>query len=176
MELFIILTLFFLYSLIGLKLLLIMPSYLIFEHLKKNRLKDIKEFGNKNKKYKIITFPSVNAIKLIDYYNKINEENSCVQNFTYDLAAPYLMKKPSCTKYFSSWIASPTTKQQDYINEIIHIKPQYILYKSSGTNFGLTYKVELPEIFERLALVNSYILANYKKHKEFDGYIILEKK
>ena len=116
------------------------------------------------------------TIKLIDYYNKINEENDCVQNFTYDLAMPYLMKKPSCTKYFSSWIASPTIKQEDYINEIIHVKPQYILYKSSGTNFGLTYKVESPDISERLALVNSYILTNYKKHKEFEDYIILEKK
>ena len=95
------------------------------------------------------------TIKLINYYNKINEKNDCVQNFTYDLAVPYLMKKPSCTKYFSTWIASPTIKQQDYINEIIHIEPQYILYKSSGTNFGLTYKVEPPDISESLALVNS---------------------
>ena len=51
-----------------------------------------------------------------------------------------------------------------------------ILYKSAGTNFDLTYQVEAPEVYVRLELVNSYIVSNYKKHNEFDDYIILEKK
>jgi hypothetical protein len=115
-------------------------------------------------------------IKLIDYYKKISKNDNCIQNFTYDLAIPYLLKKPSCTKYFSSWLASPIAKQKDYIGHIKKTQPKYILYKSPGTNFDLTYEVEAPEIHARLELVNSFIMANYKKHDEFDGYIILEKK
>jgi len=31
-------------------------------------------------------------------------------------------------------------------------------------------------IYERIELVNSFILTNYKKHEELDGYIILKKR
>ena len=114
--------------------------------------------------------------KLLDYYKKITEEDNCVQIFTYDFAIPYLLRKPSCTKYFASWLASPIEKQEDYIRQLKKIEPKYILYKSAGTNFDLTYNVEKPEVYVRLKLVNSYIVSNYKKHNELDDYIILEKK
>ena len=55
-------------------------------------------------------------------------------------------------------------------------KNKYILYDSPGSNFELSFLYELPEIYERLALVNSYILSEYKKHSQLEGYIILEKK
>jgi len=116
------------------------------------------------------------TVKLLDYYKQITDKDNCVQIFTYDLAIPYLLKKPSCTKYFSSWLASPIAKQEDYIRQLKKIQPKYILYESAGTNFELTYNVEVPEIYVRLEFVNSYIVSNYKKHNEFDGYIILEKK
>ena len=116
------------------------------------------------------------TIKLLDYYNKITEKDNCVQIFTYDLAIPYLLRKPSCTKYYASWLASPIEKQEDYIRQLKKIQPKYILYESAGTNFELTYNVEAPEVYVRLEFVNSYIVSNYKKHDEFDGYIILEKK
>jgi len=116
------------------------------------------------------------TIKLLDYYKQIAEKDNCVQIFTYDLAIPYLLKKPSCTKYFSSLLASPTKIQEDYIRQLKRIRPKYILYKSAGTNFDLTYNVEAPEIYERLKIVNSYIISNYMLHKKFDGYEILKKK
>ena len=67
MELLVVLLLLLCYSYIGLKLLFIMPSYLIFNHIKDNRLKDIKEFGNKNKKYKIVTISTYYIVNIIDY-------------------------------------------------------------------------------------------------------------
>jgi len=116
------------------------------------------------------------TIKLLKYYGKISEKDKCVQIFTYDSAIPYLLKKPSCTKYYYPLLASSTVKQKDYIRELKKIQPEYILYDSSGTNFNLTYKYELPELFERLELVNSYILSNYKKYNQFDGYIFFKRK
>jgi hypothetical protein len=73
-------------------------------------------------------------------------------------------------------LASSTVKQKDYISVLKKIQPEYILYDSSGTNFNLTYKYELPELFVRLELVNSYIMSNYKKYNQFDGYIFFKRK
>ena len=110
------------------------------------------------------------TIKLIKYYKQISKEDRCIENITYNDAIPYLLKRPSCTKYWASWLASPVIVQKDYINEIKKIRPKYILYYSDS------HKFEGLEIYERIELVNSYVLSNYKKHEEFDGYIFLEKK
>ena len=111
------------------------------------------------------------TIKLIKYYKQISEEDLCIENITYDDAIPYLLKKPSCTKYWASWLASPVIVQKDYINEIKKIQPKYILYYPDDRKLfdGLG-------IYERIELVNSYVLSNYKKHSEFGDYILLEKK
>ena len=67
-------------------------------------------------------------------------------------------------------MASPTVVQQDYINEIKKAQPKYILYFSGDHKFdGL-------KIYERIDLVNSYVLSNYKKYNELNDYVILEKK
>ena len=111
------------------------------------------------------------TIKLIKYYKQISEKDVCVENITFDDAIPYLLKKPSCTKYWASWQASPVAIQKDYINEIKKIQPKYILYYSVDRILfdGLG-------IYERIELVNSYVLSNYKKHEEIGDYILLEKK
>ena len=109
------------------------------------------------------------TIKVVDYYNQITKKDKCVQIFTYDLAFPYLLKKPSCTKYYASWLASPISKQEDYIKKLKATQPKYILYDSF-------HFIESLELSERLELVNSYILSEYKEHSQLDGYIFLEKK
>ena len=91
-------------------------------------------------------------------------------NITYELdTISYLLKRPSCTKYWSALLASPIALQKDYINEIKKIQPKYILYQPTGDFDGL-------KLHERIELLNSYILSNYKKYDELDNYIILEKK
>ena len=86
------------------------------------------------------------------------------------MAIPYLLKKPTCTKYFSSWLASPIDKQKDYIEQIKKTEPKYflMLYNPLALD-GLA-------VYERLELVHSYILSNYKKYEEFNSYTILVKK
>ena len=80
------------------------------------------------------------------------------------------MKKPSCTKYWASWLASPVIIQKDYINEIKKIEPKYILYYSGDHEFdGLG-------IYERIELVDSFITSNYEKYNDVFDYIILKKK
>ena len=67
-------------------------------------------------------------------------------------------------------MTSPTVIQNDYISEIKKTQPKYILYFSGDHKFdGLL-------IYERIELVNSYVLSNYKKYNELNDYVILEKK
>ena len=82
---------------------------------------------------------------------------------------PYFLKKPSCTKYWASWLASPNM-QKDYIKRLKKIQPKYIIYSSEDIRF------DGKGVYERIELVNSYILSNYEKYHELDHYIILEKK
>ena len=115
-------------------------------------------------------FINQKQVKLIEYYKQISKGHDCIENITYEDAIPYLIKKPSCTKYWASWLASPTHMQKDYILQLKINKPKYILYYSSDRKFdGIG-------IYESIDLLNSYILSNYKKYEELDGYIILEKR
>ena len=87
-----------------------------------------------------------------------------------------MIKKPSCTKYYASWLASPIAKQKDYIKKIKKIQPKYILHESPKTVFYFYHKLDGLAVYDRLELVNSYILSNYKKYDELGAYIVLEKK
>ena len=131
----------------------------------------------KNYKNNIFNFIKLNdevfldekTVALTKLYKKITKNQNCIENITYDDAIPYLLKKPTCTKYWASWMASPIKIQNDYIYKLKKIKPEYILYYSDNNKFdGL-------EIYERIKLVNNYVLANYYKFDELNGYIFLKK-
>ena len=120
------------------------------------------------------------TIKLVNYYKQISEKDSCVTSISYDMdAINYLLKKPSCTKYWSSWLTSPIATQKDYIRQLRKNQPQYILHISTHKFDGLdvpSRKFDGLEINERIELIHAYILSNYKKYDQLDGYIILEKR
>ena len=102
-------------------------------------------------------------------FNDLNKDERCVQNFTVDLILPYLLKKPSCTKYFFSLLALKKSAQLKYIEEITTNSPLYIIYESPG------FILDNIPTHKRLKLVDAYIKANYGVHDSFDGYIILKK-
>ena len=43
-------------------------------------------------------------VKVVNKIKEITKGDNCVQNFTADLVMPYLLNKPTCSKFFSSWI------------------------------------------------------------------------
>ena len=59
-----------------------------------------------------------------DYYNflKIYEglvrEQNCVQQFTDDNAIPYLLNKPTCTKYYVNAHIIQNWTEDDFIKEL----------------------------------------------------------
>ena len=80
------------------------------------------------------------------------------------------MKKPSCTKYFSSIFAVTSELQEDYVRELIVANPQYIIYKSEK------FKVDNKHPAEKLTIINNYILSNYKQHTVINNYEIFIKR
>tara|TARA_Y100000590_G_scaffold467847_1_gene648241 strand:- start:2648 stop:4492 length:1845 start_codon:yes stop_codon:yes gene_type:complete len=88
----------------------------------------------------------------------------CIYNFTEDLSIPYLLKKPSCTKYFSPWLASGKKLENDYIKILKKNKSPYIVYKSTQFN------VDGIDTSKRLKKVNKFIINNYDKYLGATGY------
>ena len=95
--------------------------------------------------------------------NELKNE-SCIYNFTEDLSIPYLLKKPSCTKYFAPWLASGKKLEKDYINILKINKSPYIVYKSTQFN------VDGIDTTKRLQKVNKFIIENYDKYLGGGGY------
>ena len=101
--------------------------------------------------------------KKISLLSEIFKEEKCIQNFSTEILIPYLLKKPSCTKYFSSWLASGYETEMDYIKHLKEVMPKLILYEAPG------YNVDGIDTTIRLKHVNKYILKNYKKYYYFEG-------
>ena len=106
------------------------------------------------------------TINIIKYLKEVTKNDECIENFTYDLSIPFFLKKISCTPYYSSWLASPTILQKDYIKRLKIAKPNYIIYKSDK------FLVDNFEVYERLELVNKYIVKNYEFHINVNNFII----
>ena len=107
--------------------------------------------------------------KFLVRFNELNKGEKCVQNFTSDLILPYLLKKPSCTKYFASYLALSKGAQLKNIEEIAANSPIYIIYESPGYTFD-----NIPT-YKRLKLVDAYIKSNYVIYDSFNGYTIYKK-
>jgi hypothetical protein len=107
--------------------------------------------------------------KKISLINEIFKDENCIQNFSTELLIPYLLKKPSCTKYFSSWLASGYDTEMDYIKYLKKKMPKLILYEAPG------YNVDGIDTRTRLKYVNKYILENYEDYYSYEGLRIFKK-
>ena len=110
--------------------------FFIFINIKSFNVNKILNYNENLSKYVNLTdenFVDIKTNNFVKEFSQINRNSDCIQIFTFDLALPYLLKKPSCTKYFASWLASPTNNQKDYILNIEKIKPNFILYHKSSS-------------------------------------------
>ena len=117
-----------------------------------------------------IGYMSDKRINIINYLKEETVNEKCIQNFTEDLVIPYLIKKPTCTKYFSSWLASGFNVEKDYIQQLKNKKVKYILYSSP------MFLVDDIKTADRLKYVNEFILDNYINVIQKDGYTLLKLK
>lgn len=134
-----------------------------------NSYDNIKNYLNTPNSKFISIFDSQNRPKIIKKFSQVFQNESCINNFTVDLSLPYLLDKPSCSKFFSSWIVSGKTKEKLYINSLKEDKSKYIIY------FSPQIIVDDIPTNKRLLLVNNYIRLNYSEFLIYRNYIILKK-
>ena len=94
---------------------------------------------------------------LIKRYNNLTIEDKCVLIFTYDAAIPYLLKKPSCNKYYFVWNIGNKKNQNLFIKSIENRKPNFILL---GGDYKNPITIGL-EPHERLPIIYNFIIKNY---------------
>ena len=118
-----------------------------------------------------IYLPDSNFITLeeksfIDQIKKIDELGSCIDLFTYDAAILYLLRKPSCTKFYYSYSIGSIENQKKFINEI-EKKTNYVI-----SNGSLDFW-DPPN--EKYVIINQYLLDNFNLYIN-NGYHLLKKK
>ena len=105
-------------------------------------------------------------IEFIDFFKRISKNDKCVQNFTNETAIPYLLKKPTCSKYYFLYTSSSQDLQKDHVSSLILNKPEYVLYEYSADIYGDPRK--------RLTVVNDFILNHYTFFEKFKKWTVLK--
>ncbi len=130
---------------------------------------DIKNIYNYKKRF--INYISLNdknflSKKDADFINlasNIVKDEKCLQLFTNDAALLYLLKKPSCSKYYFIYSLGSSINQKKMIDEIKNTN--IIISNGKTDNWDLPIKIKYP-------LVDKYINENYRVLKDIDGRLI----
>ena len=109
---------------------------------------------------------SKDYLEMLKYYKSLTENEKCVQIFTNETAIPYLLNKPTCTKYYSMWVSAPKKNQNFFIEELKFSKPKFILFDSKLDIYDDTH--------ERLPLVLNFINENYSFHSKFKSWTFVK--
>ena len=148
----------------------ILISFLLF--FQNNYLNLINIFNNE-KNFLMLTNIEDNKILDEDYYKfvKIYEEltknETCVQQFTDDNAIPYLVNKPTCTKYYASAHIIQNWTENDFIKELEETSPNYIVYSS---------RVNWFKSRNNAPKADKFILDNYFLYKDLSPWTIYKKR
>ena len=130
-------------------------------------VKNINKFFSSSKNLIIeedFSFISKDYKELIVYYKQLIKNDECVLIFTNENALPFLLKKPTCSKYHIPYTSSPIHLQKNFIKEIDKKKPNFIIYDSE---FDFYDKPSLTMGFS-----NKYILNNYQFYKKINKWLI----
>jgi len=102
-------------------------------------------------------FLSENQNLLIKRYNDLTVKDECVLIFTYESAIPYLLKKPSCNKYYFVHTIGSKENQNLFIKSLENRKPNFILLGGEYINIGFG-----PKPNEMFPIIYNFLLENYQ--------------
>ena len=105
--------------------------------------------------------------QFVKFYKNLTKNETCVQQFTDDNAIPYLVNKPTCTKYYYSGHIIQNWTENNFIKELRDIGPNYLVYSSQIDWFKS--KNNAPN-------ANKFILDNYFLYKELTPWKIYKKR
>ena len=109
------------------------------------------------------------TIKLVDFYKDISKNDNCVQSITNQATLPFLINKPSCTRYLSNWYNVTHKHQKEFINELKSKKPRILLYWSKLDVYNFNDEKRIP-------LIIQYIKSNYTTYNKTDDWHFLIRK
>ena len=127
---------------------------------------------NSTKNFQLITkiddkkFLENDYYKFIETYKDLVKNENCVQQFTDDNAIPYLVGKPTCTKYYVSAHIIENWTEDNFIEELKLFKPNYIVYSS---------KINWFKNRNNAPNADKFILNNYKLFKDLSPWKIYRK-
>ena len=154
------------------KTFLIFSSLICFIFFFKNNYLNLVNIFNSEKNFQKITKINDEDFLNNDYQNFLNiyrdliKNEKCVQQFTDDNAIPYLVNKPTCTKYFVHAHVIKNWTEEDFIKELDEAKPNFIVYSSDVNWFKSR---------ENAPNADKYILDNYFMYKNLSPWIIYKK-
>ncbi len=90
-------------------------------------------------------------VSFVSKTTSLISDSNCIQLFTNDAILNYLLKKPSCTRYYFVWSIGSHKLQNDFISELK--KTKYIITDD------LIQNSYYPQI--KLPIINKYINDNY---------------
>ncbi len=114
---------------------------------------NVKNYINHNDEF----FLSERQKSIIEKYNNLTSTDKCVLIFTYESAIPYLLKKPSCNKYYFVWNIGTEKNQNLFIKSIENKKPNFILL---GGDYINSADIGL-QPHEKLPIIYNFIIKNY---------------
>ena len=112
-------------------------------------------------------FLNQNYINFIKIYKNLVQEDNCVQQFTDDQSIPYLIGKPTCTKFYVNAHIIKNWTEESFIKELKKTSPKYILYSSEINWFKK--RNNAPN-------ADKFILENYILYQDLSPWIIYNKK
>jgi len=154
-------------------ILLIFTPIICFLFIFQNSYSNLVNIVNFDKNFYKITkiddyeFLEKDYYQFLQEYKKITEDENCVQQFTDDNSIPYLVGKPTCTKYFVTAHIIKNWTEEDFINELKISEPNFIVYSS---------KINWFKSRNNAPGADKFILKNYFLYKDLSPWIIYKKK
>ncbi len=129
-------------------------------------------FNSTNKFHAIIKiddkkFLDNDYYRFVEFYKDLVKNENCVQQFTDDNAIPYLVGKPTCTKYYVNAHIVQNWTENNFIKELKISSPTYIVYSSKINWFK--NRLNAPN-------ADKFILDNYILYKDLSPWQIYKKK
>ncbi len=128
---------------------------------------------NSNKNFLMITkiddkkFLDNDYYKFIEIYKDLTKNENCVQQFTDDNAIPYLVGKPTCTKYYVNAHIIQNWTENDFIKELKDTAPNFIVYAS---------KINWFKIRNNAPNADKFILDNYFLYNDLSPWLIYKRR
>ena len=152
---------------------LIMTLIVGFVFFFQNNITNISNIFNPNKNFYKLTkiddseFLNQDYLKFIKVYKNLTKNENCIQQFTDDNAIPYLVNKPTCTKYYVNGHIINNWTENDFIKELQESNPNYLLYSS---------KINWFKSRNNAPNADKFILDNYFLYEDLSPWIIYKKR